>query len=97
MLRITSLSADSTEVTLKLEGQIAAEWVIELERVCRELLVRYPVVRLDFQQVTFIDSSGARMFKRLPADRLNIVNCSTLIGEVLEIARSQARAQATER
>ena len=96
MLRITNLSADSVEATLKLEGQIVAEWVIELDRVCRELLVRYPVVRLDFQEVTFIDPAAARMFRKLPADRLNIVNCSMLIGEVLEIAPSQARAPATE-
>jgi hypothetical protein len=37
-----------------------------------------------------------QMFKKLPGDRLNIVNGSMLISGVLEIARSQARAQATE-
>lgn len=86
MLRISNLTTHPLEARLKLEGQIAAEWVFELERVCRELMAKYPVVRLDFQEVTYIDSAAARMLKRLPTEKLSLINCSSLISEVLNPA-----------
>ena len=83
MLRITKLSQRGTDVTLKLEGRLASDWVTELETQCRHLLAEGRRVRLDFEDVTFVDARGARALNELACEELKVVNCRVLVGELL--------------
>lgn len=86
MLRITPVIDGPHDVTLKLEGCIAAEWTAVLRDVCRCCLAQHRRVRLDFAQVTFIDRQGLAVLKELACEALTIVSCSTLVRELLEAA-----------
>ena len=83
VLRITEVSRRSSLVTLKLEGQIASDWVEELENECLRSLQHQRNVSLDFTGVTFIDSSGINMLGRIATDNLKIINCPALIEDLL--------------
>ncbi len=83
MLRITEIAGSSSAVALKLEGQIIAEWVEELDRQCRTALAHYASVYIDFEEVTLVDRRGAAMLRALRGDRLRFVNCPPLISAVI--------------
>ena len=87
MLRITKVIDDGSRITLRLEGQLAADWVAEFETECRVALAQHARVRLDFTDVTFVDRRGASALERLACDKLDIVNCPGLIRELLESRR----------
>ena len=80
MLRITALGEDSQKLVLKVEGQIVSDWVPLLDKECRRLLEANELV-LDFSCITYIDSHGIEMLRKLPVE---IVNCSRLIEDMLE-------------
>ena len=84
MLRITKVAEDSSTVTLKLEGKLAADWVPLLEGECLTCLKDYRKVLLDFSEVTFVDDRGAEMVKRLAGEAITVVDRCELIKELLE-------------
>ncbi len=84
MLRITKISHQASRVTLKLEGQIASDWVEELQSVCLRVLEHERTVALDFAGVTFIDSGGITMLNRIATGNLDIINCPALIRDLLD-------------
>ncbi len=84
MLRITTLAETSAELTLKLEGALASEWVTELERECRRALAQRQRVALDFKDVTSVDRRAARVLAELTAENVAIVNCPPIVRELLE-------------
>ncbi len=83
MLRITKQSRGSATVTLRLEGQIASDWVAVLEAEVVELLRCKKHIVLDFASVTIVDSRGAALLRKLAAELVEIINCSALIRESL--------------
>lgn len=83
MLRITEISESADSVTLKVEGRIVLEWVTVLEQECLKWLQAKPEVLLDLSEVTFIEHNGLAMLKRMVSPRLRLINCSTLIHEML--------------
>ncbi len=89
MLRITKVSDQSSLVTLKIEGQIASDWVEELESECLRLLEHQRTVALDFAGVTFIDRGGITMLNRIATDNLKFINCSVLIRDLLKPERGE--------
>jgi len=84
MLRITKVAEDSTTVTMKLEGKLASDWVSLLEGECLTCLKDNRKVLLDFSEVTFVDSRGAEVVKKLAGEGIKIVDCCELIKELLE-------------
>ncbi len=84
MLRITKVPRQESLVTLKLEGQIASDWVEELESECLRLLQQQHSVTLDFAGVTFVDNCGITMLNRIRTDNLKIINCPALMRDLLE-------------
>ena len=84
VLRITKVAEDSTTVTMKLEGKLASDWVPLLEGECLTCLKANRKVLLDFSEVTFVDSRGAEIVKKLAGDGIKIVDCCELIKELLE-------------
>ncbi len=83
MLRVTTAAHQSTCVTLKVEGRVAAEWIDVLERECRTLLADHQSVLLDFANVTFVDRRGVEVLKSLAAEEVEIINCPAFITDLL--------------
>ena len=70
-------------VTLRLEGHIVSDWVSLLEQECKALVEPGRTVRLDFSEVRYVDCRGIEMLKRLPSEHIRIINCPTLIEDLL--------------
>lgn len=88
MLRLTRLTQSAqrgSEIVLKAEGQIVAEWVPVLEAECRELLGTDQVVVLDLGAVSYLDTRAVGLLRRLTGGPLKLVNCSPLIEELLTV------------
>lgn len=83
MLRITRVADSPSQVTLKLEGRIVAEWVALLECECLAGLHERGRVILDVAEVTFIDRHGLEMLRRIISSQLRIINASALIEALL--------------
>ena len=83
MLRITRQSEESATVTLRLEGQIASDWVAVLEDEVMELLRCKKDIVLDFAGITTVDSRGTALLRKLTTGPVTIINCSALIRESL--------------
>ncbi len=84
MLRITKIEENGSPVTLKLEGNIHADWVFLLEQECRALISQKKMVLLDFSDVTFIDDRGVEMIRRLPASSIRIINGDSFIEDLID-------------
>ena len=83
MLRLTRTTDNASEVVLKAEGQIVAEWVTLLEAECRELLLPKRRVMLDLADVSYLDSHAVRMIRELTKGSLALINCPPLVEELL--------------
>ncbi len=77
------MSNPNAEVTLELEGRVAADWVPLLEKECRRSLDARQGVRLDFSHVTYVDPTGAELVRRLVGEGVRIVNCPEAIRDLL--------------
>lgn len=78
-------------VTLRLAGQVKAEWVEELRRACEDVIHRPDggVLVLDLAEVSYIDSHGLALFRELIAHNVILTNCSLFASEQLkEIANA---------
>jgi len=64
-LRITRKKGSRSRATLVLEGKVAAEWAVLLERECSDLLRSRLAVSLDLAGVTFVDRAGVQTLGRL--------------------------------
>jgi len=87
MLRIQPIAAvhsasDATRV--RLVGQVSGRWVDELERVCAEALTQGPRLEIDMAEVSFVDTSGLSLFRRLQGPRVLLVNCALFVAEQLK-------------
>lgn len=79
MLRITQVRLAASEVTLKVEGRVVADWVGVLEAECRRHTDDGRDVRIDFTEVAMIDCDGIAMLRRLTRSRVELVNVPPLI------------------
>ena len=84
MIRITRVNESPLQVTLKVEGQIVSDSLPVLKQECLTSMQGNQKVVLDFSDVTFIDSRGMLMLKRIRAGNLEIINCSDLIDDCLK-------------
>jgi len=84
MLRIDQFFESSSSINLKLQGSIAGEWVLLLEeRILRSLQTTEKVF-LDFFELRFVDKHGLEMLRRLPSEKIEIINCPGFIEELLK-------------
>jgi hypothetical protein len=84
MLRITEVSNDDEEITLRLEGKLVGAWIQELERLCLHYRdEENKSVMLDFSGVTFIHKKGVRMLESIKDERVKLINCSSFIQSLL--------------
>jgi anti-anti-sigma regulatory factor len=85
MLRITEqTTANGSNAVLRLEGRVAGLWVVELRREFRERHRRGgPLVLLDLERVSFIDTAGIEFFEEV-ATEIRVVSCSLFAAEQLK-------------
>jgi ABC-type transporter Mla MlaB component len=84
VLRISLVEAMNQALTLRLEGQVRGPWVEELCRACDQLLARESALFLDLSDVSFIDTDGVALCRRLRERNVEILHCSPFVAEQLK-------------
>src|SRR4029077_9766424 len=84
VLRISKLCENPSGLRLKLEGRIVSEWVSILEEQILECLKKNQKVLLDFSELRFVDKDGVEMLRRMPSEKIEIINCPGFIEEFLK-------------
>ena len=87
MLRIEKVGEDADTVTLRLEGKVVAQWVAALEQECQRVLQGSKRLNLDVAGVAFIDRDGVAMLGRMNGKRVQVVNGSPFLHELLRCPR----------
>lgn len=93
MLKITTLM-NTESTTFRLEGRLAGPWVQELER-CWLLTIagmrKRPPLSMDLSAVTYVDSEGKDLLKKLHRQGAKLVasGCLTscLVSEITQAVR----------
>lgn len=83
MLRISSAAESGALVRLKVEGDIAGDWVPLLEAECRRHLDARRPVELDLAHVGFVDREGVAMVQGLRARGVRVARASALVNALL--------------
>jgi len=90
MLKISTdgQTSKSPAPLLRLQGQVVGAWVIELRRVCDELLAG-PLrpaapLTLDLSEVSFIDADGVALVRELVAGGASITHASLFVAQQLK-------------
>lgn len=84
MLKITKIRESCSEVLLKLEGKITAQWAALLDGVCRSLLRQEKTVYLDCSNVDFIDAGGVEVLNNLRRTQVTLMGAPGFVTELLE-------------
>ncbi len=84
MLKITEIYNDSETTVLKLEGKIIKEWADLLTQESEDRLNSHKRLKLDLSEVSFIDSYGTRILKRLEDKKVELCNCSMFLKLLLK-------------
>jgi len=83
MLRLTPLPTQSGQIRLKVEGSITHVTLPVLAEELRRALGDGHRIQLDFRDVVYLDGVGVELLRNLPQDRVEIVDCTPLIRELL--------------
>ncbi|MEO6435053.1 MAG: STAS domain-containing protein [Tepidisphaeraceae bacterium] len=87
MLRVSTIS-EGDATTIKLEGKLLAPWCEEVARACREAAAgEGKQVKLDLDEVTFIDAAGIELVRLLRRQGVAIARCSSFVAELLQMER----------
>ncbi len=84
MLKITEINNNSEITSLKLEGKIIKEWADLLKQECENYLSAHKSLKLDFSEVSFIDSYGTQILKKLEGKKVELCNCSMFLQQLLK-------------
>ena len=71
-----------------MEGQVVGEWTMLLERECAAAAREFGAVDLDLAGVSFVDTRGVAVLKRLGRAQVTISHCAPLIRELLDGGRT---------
>lgn len=85
MLKITKIQETRSDVLLKLEGKITAQWAALLDGECRSLLQEEKTVHLDCAHVDFIDATGVEVLNNLPRRQVTLMSAPGFVTELLQI------------
>jgi anti-anti-sigma regulatory factor len=83
MLRLTAQPTDADWIRLKVEGVITQATLPVLAAELQGPLAEGGRIQLDFRDVVYLDRAGLQLLRNLPSDRVEIVNCTPLIRELL--------------
>lgn len=79
MLKVVRIDTPTNGTVLLLEGQVLGPWVGALRSSCEDALAASGDLRVDLAGVTFLTPEGADLLRRLPPDRVQLVNASPLV------------------
>ena len=83
MLKITRVTISDRDITLKLDGSVAGQWV-ELLRITTETIFQEGVeLTLDLSNVNFIDCDGSTVVKNLLKRGARQVNAPLYVAELI--------------
>ena len=85
MLKITKIQESGSDVLLKLEGKIMAQWAALLDGECRSFLRQKKAVCLDCSQVDFIDQRGVEVVRHFPSTQVTLMGAPGFVMELLQI------------
>ena len=83
MLRLTRIAQTPELARLKVEGVINQATLPVLAEELRQALDGERQIQLDFRDVVYLDGAGLDLLRCLPQDRIEIVDCTPLIRELL--------------
>jgi ABC-type transporter Mla MlaB component len=83
MLRLTRVVHIHDLARLKVEGIITQVTLSVLADELDRELAGSRRIQLDFRDVVYLDAAGLDLLRRLPQDRIEIVDCTPLIRELL--------------
>ena len=83
MLWIERQERSDSKAVLKLEGQLLGDWVSVLEEECRQMLKEKKNLSLEMAEVTYVNQRGVDLLRSLTAENVELVNCSSLIANLL--------------
>lgn len=80
MLKVVRIDGPRHGTVLLLEGRVHGPWVGELRATCEAALAAgAATVRVDLAGVTFVAPEGADLLRRLPRERVELVNASPFV------------------
>lgn len=85
MLKITKIQESGSDVLLKLEGKIMAQWAALLDGECRSFLRQKKAVYLDCSHVDFIDQRGVEVVRNFPSTQVTLMSAPGFVTELLQI------------
>lgn len=89
VLKVVKIDTPGNGTILLLEGQVLGPWVDALRSSCEAALTESPRgLLVDLAGVTFVTAEGAELLRRLPSDRVRLVNASPLVLAQLHAGRS---------
>ena len=89
MLKITQLSRSGRVLIIKLEGEILEPWVSSVRDACAPQGRRSEPFWLDLSAVTYADAAGIHLLRDLLCEGIEIVACSSFLGELLHLEDSR--------
>jgi ABC-type transporter Mla MlaB component len=84
VLRITWLRKKGNRQTLKLEGQLLGPWITSLREACAGTDGGSSALQLDLASLTYVDSEGFELLRDLVREGIEIGDCSSFVGELLQ-------------
>ncbi len=85
MLKITKVQESGSDVLLKLEGKITAQWAALLDGECRSFLRQKKTVYLDCSHVDFVDGKGVEVLNNLSHSQVTLISAPGFVTELLQI------------
>jgi anti-anti-sigma regulatory factor len=83
MLRINKVTLAPTKTLLTLEGKLTENGLELLRREIEALLSCSGRVVLDLSGLRYLGTSGAKLLKEWPADKVELTNCSAVVVGIL--------------
>jgi anti-anti-sigma regulatory factor len=83
VLQITQVSRRGRVQMIKLEGELREPWAGAARDACTKSDRRSNHLRVDLTGVNYVDAAGVRLLRDLMRDGIDLVGCSSFVGELL--------------
>jgi ABC-type transporter Mla MlaB component len=81
MLRISTIETTGEKVKIQIDGQLSAEWVKLLRKMCETHLEKGLQVSIDLRNVSFADRDGIAILQKLSNYNVEFFNASPFLAE----------------
>jgi hypothetical protein len=83
MLRLTRIAGSHRTQAIKLEGKLLEPWVDEVSKACAAGTDPSSRINLDLSALIFVDAAGERLLRKLIAQGIQVIACSSYVAELL--------------